>query len=105
MNLERALKRVKKYDNEIYECKKRIKYYEKKQDDLSEKLQRSNIILFDKDKHNSEKYNEACCCCLSHYKKHDAIRLLPCLHIVHYECFKKWSKNTCPICRTNKKKS
>ena len=42
-----------------------------------------------------------CSICLENYKNNDDSIILPCIHIFHAECIKKWmkNKNTCPICK------
>jgi len=43
---------------------------------------------------------EECSICYQNYKRKKAVKL-PCDHIFHDECIKKWidDKNTCPLCR------
>ncbi len=43
-----------------------------------------------------------CLICLDNYKIGDDSIILPCIHIFHAECIKKWmkKKNSCPICKT-----
>ena len=42
-----------------------------------------------------------CSICLENYKNGDDSIILPCIHIFHSECIKKWMKNNaiCPICK------
>ena len=42
-----------------------------------------------------------CCICLEKYKKKEEIMTLPCIHIFHSFCIKKWfeTQNICPICK------
>jgi len=42
-----------------------------------------------------------CSICLENYKNGDDSIILPCIHIFHSECIKKWMKKngTCPICK------
>ena len=42
-----------------------------------------------------------CCICLENFKKNDEIMNLPCVHIFHSNCIKKWMKrqDICPICK------
>jgi len=44
---------------------------------------------------------EECSICMESYKLNELVYELPCVHIYHKECIKKWlkSNNTCPICR------
>jgi len=44
---------------------------------------------------------EECSICMEIYKLNEIVFELPCVHIYHKECIKKWlkSNNTCPICR------
>ena len=45
--------------------------------------------------------NINCIICLSNLKIGDKESTLPCLHIFHYNCIKKWiyEKKWCPICK------
>ena len=42
-----------------------------------------------------------CCICLENFKKNDETMILPCIHIFHSNCIKKWMKrqDICPICK------
>ena len=42
-----------------------------------------------------------CCICLENFKKNDETMILPCIHIFHSVCIKKWMKrqDICPICK------
>ena len=42
-----------------------------------------------------------CTICLNSFKHGDKALILPCIHIFHTDCIKKWFKtqNTCPICK------
>ena len=42
-----------------------------------------------------------CCICLENFKINDESMILPCIHIFHSNCIKKWMKrqNICPICK------
>ena len=42
-----------------------------------------------------------CTICLNSFKHGDKALILPCIHIFHTNCIKKWFKtqNTCPICK------
>ena len=42
-----------------------------------------------------------CCICLENFKINDETMILPCIHIFHSNCIKKWMKrqNICPICK------
>ena len=57
----------------------------------------SKIIENNKSNENKEK----CMICLSHFKKGDKESTLPCLHMFHSNCIKKWmfEKSSCPICK------
>mmetsp|Transcript_11329 Transcript_11329/g.16781 ORF Transcript_11329/g.16781 Transcript_11329/m.16781 type:complete len:297 (+) Transcript_11329:135-1025(+) len=50
-----------------------------------------------------EQYEEifSCSLCLDEYKINDKLLKLPCYHLYHDECIRKWisNHNTCPICR------
>lgn len=43
-----------------------------------------------------------CSICLENFKNGDDSIILPCIHIFHAECIKKWMKrkNACPICKS-----
>ena len=43
-----------------------------------------------------------CSICLENFKNGDDSIILPCIHIFHAECIKKWmkKKNACPICKS-----
>ena len=43
-----------------------------------------------------------CTICLEDYKNNDDSIILPCIHIFHSECIRKWmkKKNICPICKS-----
>ena len=43
-----------------------------------------------------------CSICLENFKNGDNSIILPCIHIFHGECIKKWmnKKNACPICKS-----
>jgi len=45
--------------------------------------------------------DEVCPICIDKYMKNDVMSKLPCNHLFHKECTKKWliSHNACPICR------
>ena len=48
-----------------------------------------------------EEGNKKCVICLEHFNAGDKIISLPCVHIYHSDCIKKWllEKNFCPICK------
>ena len=45
--------------------------------------------------------NLECIICLNIFKNGDKISTLPCQHIFHYNCLKKWiyEKRSCPLCK------
>ena len=45
--------------------------------------------------------NDKCMICLSNFKKGDKESTLPCLHMFHSNCIKRWifQKSSCPICK------
>ena len=46
---------------------------------------------------------DSCCICLNNFKKDEELINLPCNHIYHSFCIKKWfadSSNKCCICKT-----
>jgi hypothetical protein len=55
------------------------------------------------DKENVSKYaNMPCHICIETLKEKDEGLTLPCLHVFHKNCIKKWlceEKVTCPVCR------
>lgn len=50
---------------------------------------------------NLSEEKKKCLICLEDYKIGDDSIILPCIHIFHAECIKKWMKkqNICPICK------
>ena len=50
---------------------------------------------------NSNNNNGKCMICLSNFKKGDKESTLPCLHMFHSSCIKKWmfQKSSCPLCK------
>ena len=64
-----------------------------------------NIHLLEKSQINDEKSiqkdNKKCAICLEDYKIGDKISYLPCFHLYHYKCIKKWLKcsTKCPLCK------
>ena len=48
-----------------------------------------------------EEGNKKCIICLEYFNDGDKIISLPCVHIYHGDCIKKWllEKNFCPICK------
>lgn len=53
------------------------------------------------DVNNLEDSKKSCIICMDNFKKGDNIISLPCIHIFHSMCIKRWlsKKNTCPICK------
>ena len=49
-----------------------------------------------------KKIDNECVICLSGFKIGDKESTLPCLHIFHYKCLKKWiyENKWCPICKS-----
>ena len=50
-----------------------------------------------------DKNKPKCMICLSNYYLGNKLSYLPCLHIFHLDCLKKWlyQKKYCPICKYN----
>ena len=48
-----------------------------------------------------EESNKKCVICLEHFNNGDKIISLPCVHIYHSDCIKKWllENNFCSICK------
>ena len=66
----------------------------------------NNLNLLEESKINDEKLikNEnikKCAICLDNYKVGDKISYLPCFHLYHSKCIKKWLKcsKMCPLCK------
>jgi hypothetical protein len=55
-----------------------------------------------KDIKNLTEDKKRCSICLENFKNGDDSIILPCIHIFHAECIKKWMKrkNACPICKS-----
>lgn len=64
----------------------------------------ANEILNDlvpiKIKDKNAKPKEECIICLEKYKIGESYIILPCIHLFHEDCIKKWirKKNKCPVC-------
>ena len=54
-----------------------------------------------KDINKLDEDKKRCSICLEYYKNNDDSIVLPCIHIFHAECIKKWMKRQriCPICK------
>ena len=65
----------------------------------------NNLNLLEESKINDETIfkneNKQCPICLDNYKIGDKISYLPCFHLYHYKCIKKWLKcsKKCPLCK------
>lgn len=42
---------------------------------------------------------EECAVCLEFVEKGQEFKVLPCFHIFHAECVRRWEKRDCPVCR------
>ena len=61
-----------------------------------------NLLEYELDKVDKlEESNKKCVICLEHFNNCDKIISLPCVHIYHSDCIKKWllENNFCPICK------
>ena len=67
-------------------------------DDIIETYPTSKI----KNINNLSEDKKKCLICLENFKIGENSIILPCIHIFHSECIKKWmkSKNVCPICKS-----
>ena len=65
----------------------------------------NNLNLLNESKINDESFvkneNKNCAICLDDYKIGDKITYLPCFHLYHSKCIKKWLKcsKKCPLCK------
>jgi hypothetical protein len=65
----------------------------------------NNLKLLEETKINDKTIikneNKQCPICLDNYKIKDKISYLPCFHLYHYKCIKKWLKTSkiCPLCK------
>jgi hypothetical protein len=52
-------------------------------------------------KKKKENYSIQCIICMDDFKEGEEVSTLPCFHVFHRECIKKWLVNThtCPICK------
>ena len=55
-----------------------------------------------KDINKLDEEKRKCLICLEYFKNNDDSIGLPCIHIFHSECIKKWmrQRNSCPICKS-----
>ena len=67
------------------------------EDNVIETLPKSRI----KDISKLTEDKKKCCICLENFKVNDETINLPCIHIFHSNCIKKWMKrqDICPICK------
>lgn len=42
---------------------------------------------------------EECAVCLEFVEKGQEFKVLPCFHIFHAECVRRWERRDCPVCR------
>ena len=68
--------------------------------EMIETLPEREILQSDIENSNDQ---NSCIICLSQFQVKDKVITLPCLHIFHSECIKKWlnSRDDCPICKHN----
>ena len=71
-------------------------------DGLDEDIIQSYPISKIKDINKLDEEKKKCLICLDNFKNNDDSIILPCIHIFHAECIKKWlkNKNSCPICKS-----
>ena len=70
-------------------------------DDKRKKLV-NNLLEYEINKVDKlEESNKKCMICLEYFNNGDKIISLPCVHIYHGDCIKKWllGNNFCPICK------
>ena len=67
------------------------------EDSIIDTLPKSRI----KDINKLTEDKKKCCICLENFKINDETINLPCIHIFHSDCIKKWMKrqDICPICK------
>ena len=83
-----------------------------KKDDEKNKIRNQLIKEFDefqyknKDKFGDTFTDDECSICIMKYRVTEKIKILPCKHIFHKKCIKKWLKknDTCPLCNFDIKK-
>lgn len=46
-------------------------------------------------------YHNKCVICLENFKDSDRVTVLNCAHQFHCSCFKKLTRNQCPVCRSS----
>ena len=71
-------------------------------DGLDEDIIQSYPISKIKDIDKLDEEKKKCLICIENFKNNDDSIILPCIHIFHSECIKKWmkKKNLCPICKS-----
>ena len=70
-------------------------------DDLYKKNSLSFPEITIKDANKLEEENKKCMICLENYNSNEKVTALPCIHLFHTNCIKKWmeKKRECPICK------
>lgn len=95
-NIDDLLIRFEEEDNRIIDKKENLF----KEEDANEILRYipNSIITEEKNKNDN---NYKCVICLNEFKIGDKVCTIPCLHIFHIDCLKKWiiMNRWCPICK------
>lgn len=70
-------------------------------DRLDEEIIKNLPISIMKDVHKLSEDSKKCLICFDEFNNGDKSIFLPCIHIFHEACIKKWlsKKNACPICK------
>ena len=74
-------------------------YYRNKRHHSNHALSLPEIVIEDVNK--LDEANKSCMICLEEFKSKEKVVALPCLHLFHKKCIKKWMerKKECPVCK------
>ena len=82
-----------------------LEEFDEEEDNINNAVDTATVNTFPvtkiKDTSKLKGDKKKCCICLEKYKKNEEIMTLPCIHIFHSFCIKKWfeTQNICPICK------
>ena len=70
-------------------------------DDLNIRNSSDFPEIFIKDPNKLDEENKKCMICLENFCPNEQVTALPCIHLFHTQCIKKWmeKKRECPICK------
>ena len=76
-------------------------YYSDEENGIDENIIKTFQVSKIKDISKLDEDKKKCCICLENFIINDETMILPCIHIFHSNCIKKWLKrqNICPICK------